>query len=190
MFEIHQPKTKQDMQWILGMVNYLEQHIPNLSQISYPLCNLPKKGISCHWSHKHSKVLKEIQTILTAELVLSFFDTKCPIEIQVDASSHGLGVCLMQNKHPISYSFRSLTYAEKNYAQIEKELLAIVYECKKFNQFVCGQPIFIKSDHKPLEAIIRKSISSTPPKSTKIFSQINEILHANRVCSRKVSPHC
>ena len=69
----------------------------------------------------------------------------------------------MQNKHPISYSFRSLTYAEKNYAQIEKELLAIVYECKKFNQFVCGQPIFVKSDHKPLEAIIRKSISSTPP---------------------------
>ena len=54
------------------MVNYLEQYIPNLSQISYPLCNLPKKGISCHWSHKHFKVLKEIQTILTAELVLSF----------------------------------------------------------------------------------------------------------------------
>ena len=103
------------------MVNYLGQYISNLSEISYPLHNLLKKVISWHWSHKHSKALKEIQTILTAEPVLSFFETKCPIQIQVDASSHGLGACLMQNKHPISYSSRSLTNTEKNYAQIEKE---------------------------------------------------------------------
>ena len=32
-----------------------------------------------------------MQTIVTAEAVLSFFDTKSPIEIQVDASSHCLG---------------------------------------------------------------------------------------------------
>ena len=85
------------------MVNYLGQYIPNLSEISYPLCNLLKKGISWHLSHKHSKTLKEIQTALTAEPVISFFDTKCPTEIQAEASSHGLGVHLMQNKHPISY---------------------------------------------------------------------------------------
>ena len=68
----------------------------------------------------------------------------------------------MKNKHPISYSSRNLTNAEKNYAQIENELL--VYACKKFNQFVYGQPIFSKSDHKLLEAIIRKPISSIPPR--------------------------
>ena len=79
-----------------------------MSEISYPLDNLLKKGISRHWSHKHSKALKEMQTILTAELVLSFFDTKCPTEIQVDTSSHGLGACLIQNKHPFSYFSRSV----------------------------------------------------------------------------------
>ena len=42
--------------------------------------------------------LKEIQTIVTTEAVLSLFDNKFPIEIQVDASSHCLGESLMQNK--------------------------------------------------------------------------------------------
>ena len=40
IFEVTQPKNKQDTQRILGMVNYLGQYIPNLSQISYPLRNL------------------------------------------------------------------------------------------------------------------------------------------------------
>ena len=57
--------------------------------------------------------------------------------------------------------FRSLTNAEKNYAQMEKKCLAIVCACKKFSQYVYGE--FIKSDHKPLETIIRKPVSSKHP---------------------------
>ena len=53
----------------------------------------------------------------------------------------------MQNKYLISYSSRILTNAENNYAQVEKVFLAIVYTCKKFNQFIYGQPILIKSDY-------------------------------------------
>ena len=100
------------------MINYLGQDIPNLSQISYPLCNLLKKGISWHWSHKHSTALKEIQTILTAEPVPSFSHNKCLIEIQFDATSHGLGVCLMQKKSPIYYSSRSLKLVSAIFYQI------------------------------------------------------------------------
>ena len=58
IFEIPHPEIKQDTQWILGMINYLERYIPNMSEIFYPLGNLLKKGISWHWTHKHSKALK------------------------------------------------------------------------------------------------------------------------------------
>lgn len=164
IFEIPKPENKQDVQRILGMVNYLGQYIPNLSEISFPLRSLLKRDTHWQWTHEHQKALKTIQDILASEPVLSFFDINTPVEIQVDASSHGLGACLMQTNHPISYASRSLTNSEKHYAQIEKELLAIVYACEKFNQYVYGQPVFIKSDHKPLEAIIKKPISSTPPR--------------------------
>ena len=56
---------------------------------------------------------------------------------------------------------QALTNAEINYAQIEKGFLGIVYTWEKFNQFVYVQPIYIKSDPQPLEAVIRKPISST-----------------------------
>lgn len=57
--------------------------------------------------------------------------------------------------------FRSLTNAEKNYEQMEKKRFALIYSCKKFSQYVYGK--FIKSDHKPLETIIRKPVSSKHP---------------------------
>ena len=45
------------------MVNYLRQHIQNLSEVSYLPHNLLKKSVSLDWSHEHSKA----NNILTAE---------------------------------------------------------------------------------------------------------------------------
>lgn len=64
--------------------------------------------------------------------------------IQADPSKDGLEVCLIQDEHPVAYASWALTDTEKSYAQIEKELLAIVLAVKRF-----------QSDHKPLEIILR-----------------------------------
>ena len=42
-----------------------------------------------------------------------------------------------------------MTETEKRYSQIEKEYLAIVYACEKFNQFISGKSTKIETDHKP-----------------------------------------
>ena len=61
------------------------------------------------------------------------------------------------------YSSRVMTQTEKNYAQIEKELLAIVYECEKFDQYIFGRSdVSVESDHKQLETIFKKPIHSSP----------------------------
>lgn len=60
------------------------------------------------------------------------FDDKKEIIIQDDASKDGLGSCLMQAGRIRAYASRSLTDTEKRYAQIEKELLLIVFAVRRF----------------------------------------------------------
>ena len=65
----------------------------------------------------------------------------------------------MQNDQPVEYASRALTQAEKNWAQIEKEMLAVVYGLERFNQYTYGRPIEVINDHKPLEIILKKPLS-------------------------------
>jgi hypothetical protein len=58
---------------------------------------------------------------------LEVHDPTVPPVIQCDASMNGLGACLLQNNHPVAYASRSLTQPETHYAQIEKEMLAIMF---------------------------------------------------------------
>lgn len=82
--------------------------------------------------------------------------------LQCDASMHGLGACLMQDGHPVAYASRSLTPTEVQDAQIEKELLAIVFGMEKFETYLYGRKVLVESDHKPLEAIFKKGLLNAP----------------------------
>lgn len=67
-------------------------------------------------------------------------------------------MALLQNQKPVAYASRALTDTETCYAQIEKEMLAIVYALEKFNQLTFGRHVTVYSDRKPLEAILKKPL--------------------------------
>jgi len=55
-----------------------------------------------------------------------------------------------------------MTATEGRYAQIEKEMLAIVHCCIRFEQFIYGRELItVESDHKPLEIIFKKPIADS-----------------------------
>ena len=74
---------------------------------------------------------------------------------------------LLQDRRPVAYASRSLTDAESRYAQIEKELLAVQFSLERFNQYIYGKRVTIESDHKPLEATVKKSTGISATKTTK-----------------------
>ena len=52
---------------------------------------------------------------------------------------------------------------ERNYPQIEKECLAIVFAAERFEQYILGkEKVKVFSDHKPLETILSKPIHTSP----------------------------
>ena len=162
--KLETPTDKQGVQRILGVVGYLMKFAPHLSETSAPLRELIKKNVHFRWDeHVHGVALEKIKQTLSEPPVLKFFDPKSAnVVLQCDASEFGLGACLMQDNQPVQYASRALTQTERNYAQIEKEMLAIVFGLERFERFVYGKHCLVESDHKPLEAIHKKSLLSAP----------------------------
>lgn len=162
--EMPTPTNREELLRIMGMLNFLAQFIPNMSTISAPLRSLLKKDTPWHWFDEQSKALETLKSLISSNPVLKYFDVTKPTVIQCDASSTGLGACLLQENHPIAYASRSLTTSEKNYSQIEKELLAICFATQKFNHYIYGRRVQVQSDHKPLEMITRKPLHKASPR--------------------------
>lgn len=62
-----------------------------------------------------------------------------PEKLTVDASMKGLGTAIIHENGAVSYALRALIPAEQRYAQIEKEMLAVVFGCEGFPKFLYGK---------------------------------------------------
>ena len=87
--------------------------------------------------------------------MLVHYNPDLPLKVAADASSRGLGAVLSQvmpdgMEHPVAYASRTLSSAEKKYAQVEKEALALIFAVKKFHQYLYGRVFTLVTDHKPL----------------------------------------
>ncbi|KAK3758059.1 hypothetical protein RRG08_006644 [Elysia crispata] len=77
--------------------------------------------------------------MITSAPVLAFYDSNKPLVLQVDSSKDGLGAVLLQEGKPIEFASRALTETEKRWAQIEKEMLAIIFGLDRFDQYTFRQ---------------------------------------------------
>ena len=106
-------------------------------------------------------------------LCLAYFDSSKEVVIQADSSKHGIGAVLLQEGRPIEYASRSLTPSERNWAQIEKEALAVLYGLERFDQYAYGRAVTVQNDHKSLAAILRKPLSMAPKRLQDIMMRYN-----------------
>ena len=168
------PVDREGIQRFLGMLNYLSRYIPNMSNKTAPIRELLDKDVEWSWTPRHDACMAELKKILCEAPVLEFYNPNEPLIIQVDASSKGIGCALIQKEKPVAYTSKALTHAQQQYAQIEKELLAIVVGCTKFQDYIIGRSAstVVQTDHKPLESIMRKPLHTAPARLQKMLIQL------------------
>lgn len=162
IWKITAPKDRTDLQKLLGVINHVREYVPDLAEVSSPLRELLKTNVIFDWQKPHDDCLELIKEMIANSPTLQAFDETKEVTIETDASKSGLGCCLKQEGMPIAFASRSLTDTEIGYAQVEKEMLAVVFSCKKFHHYIYGRLVTIKSDHKPLVSVMKKDIHKIP----------------------------
>lgn len=169
------PKNITQLRTFLGMVNFLSKFIPNMSDVLHPLNNLLQKDVSWNWAPSQQQAFATVKKNIIESANLTIFDPRKATTIENDASEFGLGSVLLQENRPIAYASRSLSTSERNYAQIEKEMLAIVFGLNKFHHYVYGmKELAIITDHMPLVSIMTKPLSKAPKRIQSMLLRVQE----------------
>lgn len=89
--------------------------------------------------------------------ILTHYDPSKPTIESADASPYGVGAVLSHNidgvEHPVMFASSNLSAAERNYSQLHREALAIIFAIKKFHKCIYGLHFTMHSDHQPLKTI-------------------------------------
>ncbi|KAL5250031.1 hypothetical protein ACHWQZ_G015941 [Mnemiopsis leidyi] len=154
--DLKQAPTPQNVDQLisfLGAVNYYRRYLPNLSTVIEPLENLRTK--TWKWGKREKDAYQKLKDMLCSDRVLMLYDPGKPLKLDTDASSVGLGAVLSQQdkdgrERPIEFISRRLSKAERNYSQIDREALAIIWAIKKFHIYLYGTKFKLVTDHKAL----------------------------------------
>ncbi|PIO53377.1 reverse transcriptase, partial [Teladorsagia circumcincta] len=134
-----EPKNVTQLRAFLGMVTYYSAFLPSMKDLRGPLDALLKKDTKWKWSFKEQDAFKKLKEALSSEMNLAHYDPRQKIVVAADACDYGIG-CVISHRYvdgsekPIAHASRSLSNAEKNYSQIEKEALGLVFAVKKFHK--------------------------------------------------------
>ena len=104
-----------------------------------------------HWEDQQTQSFQQVKTLVAKANTtpLRYYDRNLPVTVQADTSLRGLGACLIQ-KHKgkdqlIPLPARASRYTETRYANIERELLAIVFACQRFSTYLLGRSFIAES---------------------------------------------
>ena len=167
------PRNVRELKSFLGLLSYYSKFLPNLSSVLAPLYHLLRKDTAWRWSEKEAEAFQHSKELLTSANVLTHFNPSWPLVLACDASAVGIGAVLAHilpdgSERPIGYASRSLSRAERNYSQLEKEGLSCIFGVKKFHSYIFGHHFLLYTDHKPLLALLSEHRSTSPQASARI----------------------
>ena len=148
------PQDVETMRSFLGLVNYLNRFSPCLAELSESLREICRQ---------------DAEEEISKNMTLPYFNPKSATTLQTDASKKGLGAVILQDSRPVMFASRALTGAEKNYQNLERECLAMIWGMEKFHYFLYGKQFTLKTDQKPLVSIYKKHMVEISPRIQRLI---------------------
>ncbi|XP_062711661.1 uncharacterized protein K02A2.6-like [Aedes albopictus] len=135
----------------------LERPMSRLQEYGFTRCeSCVKAGAKWDWNTACQNSVDRFKELLMSPLMLTHYNPKLDTVVSADASSIGIGARIAHRLpddtiKAISNASRSLTSAEENYSQIEKEGLALIFAVTRFHRMLFGRHFTLETDHKPTE---------------------------------------
>ena len=76
------PETKGEVKSFLGMVNYLQQFLPRLSEQTKVLRDLERKGVHFTWDAEHQSCFDNIKALVSENMLLAYYDRTKPVTLK------------------------------------------------------------------------------------------------------------
>ncbi len=186
--EAPRPKNISELRSFIGILTYYGKFLSNLSSKLAPLYKLLQNHTKWKWPDNQERAFRFAKQALQADSLLVHYNEDLPLVLACDASPQGIGAVLShimpdRDEKPIAYASKTLTRAEKNYSQLEKEGLAIIFGVKKYHAYLWGREFLIESDHKPLSSLFGES-KEIPPLASARTQRWALILSAYRYSIR------
>ena len=182
------PKEKHALESWLCTAQYYADFILGFASLTGPLNKLRRNDVQYEWTPERQAAFDAIKSALALQTTRVHFDERRQLILGTDASPYGVGAVLLQKhkdgrEHMVTCASRTLSSAGRNYSQIKKEALGIVFGFKRYRQFVAGREVQLYTDHKPLTFIYKPDATISPTALQRIqrwslfLSNFNYVIH-------------
>lgn len=143
----------------LGLLNFYAIFLRDQATVAEPLPKLLAKHAPWVWGKAEVAAFAAVKKLLSAKSFLIQYNATLPLVLVCDASPFGVGAMLSYRlpnglEAPITYYSRTLSSAERNYSQLDREALTAVSGVKKFHEYLFGWDFDLITDHWPLLGLL------------------------------------
>lgn len=154
------PSNVKEVRGFLGLTGYYRRFVRNYGLIARPLTALTKK-YGFIWSKEALIAFNTLKQTLLLAPVLRLQDFSIMFVVECNASSAEVGANLSQDDHPIAYFSKGFSSSNRFRSAYNRELLALVLSVQKWNHYLLGRHIIIRTVHYTLKFLLEQRITTT-----------------------------